>query len=134
MTVHVLDWGHVAPLDYTPELITPQRFEIWLRTAVVGVRLVYAVASNLGRDGRDSALPGLVRDAYRAGLVHLVQRRVGPMRLEYIAVRRNPPARTPLRMIGDAPVADDGPQRRLNVVRHEHLPCRVAAHPLKIAA
>jgi hypothetical protein len=97
----VRTWGPTDLVGYRPHTISVHRWTMWLAGSVPGDRIVYAVACSLAGDVPASETPRLVRAAYRSGDVHLVQRRLGPARFEYIAERRARPRKVPLRMAGD---------------------------------
>lgn len=87
--------------------VTEIAFCAWVAQAGPGDRLEYhrgflgidtgSVISTLPEDERRrlGALAGAAHRAFEAGLVHLVQRRLGPDRFAYFAIARARPLRTP---------------------------------------
>jgi len=103
-----------------PRPLTDIEFCAWIGQAMPGDRLEYhrgflgidttAVISTLAELDRRrlAALAGAAHRAFEAGLVHLVQVRLGPDRFAYLAIARTRPRRTPVplaRLIEDAEAA-----------------------------
>ena len=114
----------VAAIPFGARVATPKLTDVelyaWIAQAEAGARLEYHCGF-LGIDVTPviSTLPEAERrqladlgqaalGAFEAGLVHLVQERVGPDRFAYIAIARTRPRRTPVplaRLIEDAEAA-----------------------------
>lgn len=103
-----------------PRPLTDIAFCAWIGQAMPGDRLEYhrgflgidttAVISTLPEPERRrlAALAGAAHRAFEAGLVHLVQVRLGPDRFTYLAIARTRPRRTPVplaRLLEDAEAA-----------------------------
>ncbi len=80
----------------TPRPLTGLAFATWVGQAMPGNRLMYH-SGLLGRDAaicseperrRLQELARTARRAFEAGLVHLVQQRLGPGRFGYLAIAR----------------------------------------------
>lgn len=91
-----------------PRPLTDIEFCAWIGQAMPGDRLEYhhgflgidttAVISTLPEPDRRrlAALASAAHRAFEAGLVHLVQVRLGPDRFAYLAIARTKPRRTPV--------------------------------------
>ncbi len=114
----VMPFAAFAPARPRPP--TDIEFCAWVGQAMPGDRLEYhrgflgidsapAISTLPEADRRRlAALADAAFRAFEAGLVHLVQERVGPDRFAYIAVARTRPRRTPMplaRLLLDAEAA-----------------------------
>lgn len=113
----------MPPTAFTPARprpLTDIEFCAWIGQAMPGDRLEYhrgflgidttAVISTLPGTGPPQAgcAGGAAHRAFEAGLVHLVQVRLGPDRFAYLATARTRPRRTPVplaRLLEDAEAA-----------------------------
>jgi hypothetical protein len=91
--------------------MTTAEFEAHLKTAPCGAWITYHLGHLWWERDKDRELAALgdrVFKAYQSKAALLIQRRLGPGRFEYIAVKRSPSPPPPLPAKSNAPAASCG--------------------------